>query len=237
MVRSFADEVGLPVVSLESNFSLLYKDFDFDASGDLRNFSAALSLQKLFKIYLYGSSFPIADFKFDRDQTGYYESLIAPLLSTNNTEIVIANPDMSRIDKTKYVVDNKMVHKYLYVCWKELIANRWPESEVAKVKDLHLNCSRCDKCKRTLLAIDLLGKLDKFEGIFDIPYWKKVKDSYIAKVISNKNNNAFYKDLFSLMNEVGYTPSDSVKKELWRIRIRKSITYRTVAKIKRIITH
>ncbi len=229
MVRAFSNEVHLPLVSLESNFSILYKDFDFDASGDFRNFSAALSLQKLFGKYLYGSSFPICDFKFDKGQTGYYESLIAPLISTESMEIVIANPDMSRIDKTKFIIDNPLVHKYLYVCWKELIANRWPDSTIAKVKDYHLNCSRCDKCKRTLLAIDLLGKLDEFEAIFDIPYWKSVKESYIAKVLSNRQGNAFYKDLCFLMEEVGYTPSikevDGKKK--------KSVLFRIGSKIKR----
>ena len=237
MVQSFANEVGLPVVCLESNFSIMYKDFDFDASGDLRNFSAVLALQKLFGKYLYGSSFPIGDFKFDKGQTGYYESLLAPLLSSESTEIVIANPDMNRIDKTKYILDNPLVQKYLYVCWKELIANRWPDSEVAKVKERHQNCSRCDKCKRTLLAIDLLGKLDEYEAIFDIPFWKTVKDRYIAKVISYKNDNAFYNDLCSLMHEVGYEPTQAVKKELRMIAIRKSFPYRAASKIKRILTN
>ena len=231
MVLSFAKEVGLPVVRLESNFSVFYKDFDFDASGDLRNFSAALSLQKLFGKYLYGSSFPIADFKFDKGQTGYYESLLAPLISTESTEIVIANPDMSRIDKTKYILDNHLAQKYLYVCWKEIISNRWPDSEVARVKDLHLNCSRCDKCKRTLLAIDLLGKLTQFKDIFDIQYWEKTKDSYIAKVIIQKNDNAFYKDLYALMREVKYKRSGKVRRELLKQRIKRSFVWRAGNKI------
>lgn len=234
-VRAFAKEVGLPVVCLESNFSLLYKDFDFDASGDIRNFSAALSLQKLFRKYLYGSSFTIKDFKFDKAQTGYYESLLAPLLSTENCEIVIANPDRTRIDKTKDIVDNPLTQKYLYVCWKELIANKWPDSEIAKIKDKHQNCSHCDKCKRTLLAIDLLGKLDKYGDIFDIPYWKSIKDNYIVKVIANKNDSAFYSDLCDLMEEVGYTPSDFVKKQLKRAKIKKTLPYRAIRKVKRLM--
>lgn len=234
-VLSFAKEVGLPVVGLESNFSILYKDFDFDASGDLRNFSAALSLQKLFGKYLYGSSFPIADFKFDKGQTGYYESLLAPLLSTDNTEIIIANPNMSRIDKTRFIIDNPLTPKYLYVCWKELIANRWPNSEVARVKDEHLNCTRCDKCKRTLLAIDLMGKLPQFESIFDIPYWKKVKDAYVAKVIFFKDENAFYKDLYALMQEKRYRPNQNVRKEIFKLKLKQSFFVRGWAKVKQMI--
>ncbi len=219
MVKSFAKEVNLPVVCLSSNFSILYKDFDFDASGDIRNFSAVLSLQKLFKKYLYGSSFTIKDFKFDISQTGFYESLLAPMLSTENTELCIANPEMNRIDKTKFIADNKYVQKYLYVCWKELIANRWPNSEIAKIKDIHLNCSRCDKCKRTMLALDLLGKLELYSSIFDLSYWNKTKNRYIAKVIAQKEKNAFYADLFSLMKEVGYTSSHDVKMHIIKLRL------------------
>lgn len=234
-VLSFASEVGLPVVQLESNFSLLYKDFDFDASGDVRNFSAVLSLQKLFGKYLYGSSFPLVDFKYDKSQTGYFEGLLAPLLSTESTEIVIANPDMSRIDKTKAIVDNPLTQKYLYVCWKELIANRWPDSEIAKIKEQHLNCSRCDKCKRTLLAIDLLGQLPKYEKIFDLPYWESVKDAYIAKVVYQKERNAFYKDLYELMVAKKYVYTSKTVRDLKKMRWHDSLSYRILRRLKNTV--
>lgn len=235
MVLAFASEVHLPVVGLESNFSVLYKDFDFDASGDLRNFSAVLSLQKLFGKYLYGSSYPIADFHFDKSQTGYYETLLAPMLSTESMEIVIANPDMSRIDKTRFIADNPLVQKYLYVCWKELIVNRWPDSKIAAIKDKHLNCSRCDKCKRTLLALDLMGKLPLFKGVFDIAYWEKVRDVYVAKVIWHKDENAFYKDLYQLMQDTGYKLTAGAAKSLRKMRLHASVPYRTYKFVRNII--
>ena len=235
LINSFANEIELPVLCLESNFSILYKDFDFDASGDIRNFSACLSLQKLFGKYLYGSSFPIADFKFDKGQTGYYETLLAPLLSTESMEIIIANPDMTRIDKTKFIVDNPLTQKYLYVCWKELIANRWPDSEIAKIKDKKLNCSRCDKCKRTLLALDVMGKLSLFENIFDIPYWESAKDKYIARVIFKKDDNSFYKDLYNLMKEENYPISSQAKMELRRLQIQNTYIWKLYYQIKKTI--
>lgn len=236
MVRKFAEEQKLPVVCIESNISKWHQDFDFDESGHIRNYATILSMQKLFRRYLYASSFPLKDFQFTTgDSMGYWESLAMSLMSTENTELIVANPNMSRVDKTKYIIDNQLTQKYLYVCWKELIANKWPDSDVAKIKDLHLNCSRCDKCKRTLLAIDLLGKLDKYEEIFDIPYWKKTKDKYIINVLLNKDNNTFYHELCDLMDEVGYTPSEYVKKELKMIKIRKTLPYRAIMKIKRII--
>lgn len=204
LVKSFAQRVNLPIVELESNFSVMYSEFDFDQSGDIRNFSAVLALQKLFGKYLYGSSYPIKDFRFEISQTGYYETLLAPLLSTDSCNIIIANPDLTRIDKTKSIVDNDLAQKTLYVCWKELLANKYPDSEIARIKDMYLNCTRCDKCLRTILAIDILGYRDKFKDIFDIEHYKKVKDKYIAKVLYGKRNNAFYKDLSELINEYHY---------------------------------
>ena len=218
LVKGFASKVNLPVVCLSSNISLLYKDFDFDASGEYRNFSAVLSLQKLFRRYLYGSGYTIKESRFSKSQSGYYEYLLAPWLSTENLEIVIANPDMTRVDKTRYIADNPLVQESLYVCWKELIANKWPNSRIAKIKDEHLNCSRCDKCKRTMLALDLLGSLPLYHEVFDIPHWNKIKDSYIARVIAQKNTNTFYAELSTLMDQVGYVPNRRVRKELFMLR-------------------
>ena len=232
LVKSFASKVNLPIVQLESNFSILYTEFDFDQSGDIRNFSAALALQKLFGKYLYGSSYPIQDFRFEISQTGYYETLLAPLLSTNSCEIVIANPDLTRIEKTKIILDNEMAQQTLYVCWKELLANKYPDSEIAKIKDKFLNCSRCDKCLRTLLAIDLMGYLDKFKDIFDIEYYKTVKDKYVAKVLYGNNRNAFYKDLSNLIRE--YNHPITVKTRIYLVMYRLKI-YGVAQRIKSLL--
>lgn len=231
LVQQYADRKNKPVVCLESNFSIMYKEFDFDQSGDVRNFSAVLSLQKLFGKYLYGSSFPIKDFKFDKSQTGYYETLLAPLFSTEICELLIANPDMSRIDKTKFILSDKDVQEYLYVCWKELIVNKYPDSIIAKIKDNFLNCTRCDKCLRTLLAIDILGKVDNYSKIFDIEYYYKVRDSYIAKVIFYRKNNAFYQDLYNLINEYNFKLSSKTKLLLFMYRFKFMGVYRRLVKI------
>lgn len=231
LVLQYTKKVDKPVVCLESNFSILYSEFNFDQSGDMRNFSAALSMQKLFGKYLYGSSFTIKDFKFEQAQTGYYETLLAPLLSTDNTDIVIANPDMSRIEKTKFIIKYKDVQENLYVCWKELIANKNPESEIALIKDAYLNCSRCDKCLRTLLAIDILGKLNEFNQIFDIKYYHKVKAKYIAKVIYMRGDNAFYTDLYNLIKSSDFQIPTKSYILLFAYMIKLNVVYQKLKKI------
>lgn len=40
------------------------------------------------------------------------------------------------------------------------------------------NCGRCEKCTRTLLALDALGALDKYRDVFDVDYYLSHKQSY-----------------------------------------------------------
>lgn len=72
---------------------------------------------------------------------------------------------------------------------------------IAQIKNQYLNCTRCDKCLRTLLALDVFGNISSFSNLFDIDYYNKIKASYIAKVIYRRKGNAFYEDLYALMLE------------------------------------
>ena len=223
MVRDFADAYKLPLVCIESNISILYRDFDFDQSGIIRNMSAVLSMQKLFRVYYFASGQPNQNFEFTTTVMSHYGSLLLPLMSTESTELVVADQDKSRIDKTKSLMDNPIAHQHLYVCWKELIANKNPQSEVERVKDKFLNCTRCDKCLRTALTLDILGKLNLFKEIFDLDYYYRVRDKYTCKVLLNKDKSFMYRDIVLLMEQVHFPISARVKRELF---LKRSIIYR-----------
>ena len=138
---------------------------------------------------------------------------------------------MSRVEKTKYIINNKDAQEYLYVCWKELIVNRNPDSVIAKIKDNFLNCTRCDKCLRTLLAIDLLGEIENYRKIFDLEHYYKVRESYIAKVIFYRKNNAFYEDLYNLIIEYNLKLSNKTKLLLFMYKFKLIGIYRRLAQI------
>lgn len=204
MVRAFAQSINRPLVCINSNIHILFDGFNFDQSGDTRNMCAVLSMQKLFKRYLYASSYPIKEFRLTPVQSGYYETVLLPSLSTENTELIVANPNLSRTEKTELLADNKQAQSHLYVCWKELIANNNPGCEIAKIKDKYLNCTRCDKCHRTLMALDIMGKTEDFSAIFDLKHWNSVKDKYIATVLSTTKENGFSSDLKEMMDKYHY---------------------------------
>ena len=55
------------------------------------------------------------------------------------------------------------------------------------------------KCLRTMLTLDILGKLGLFDSIFDIDYFHRIKKYYIGKVISIKGYDEFAADIYNLM--------------------------------------
>jgi len=203
-VDEFATMLGLPVVKIESNVWKLFSGFDFDRSGNIINMSTVLSLQKLFGRYLYGSNFQMKDVSLTDRCLGYFETLMLPMSSTESTQLIVANPDLSRPDKMELILKNSYTYKYLYVCWKELIVNNDPNHPIAKIKDNYLNCTRCDKCLRTCAQLDILGVIDKFTGIFDIDYYKKIKNQYWGRILANRHNNSYYADTIRLATKYGY---------------------------------
>jgi hypothetical protein len=68
---------------------------------------------------------------------------VDPLFSTSGTEVIRYRGDCDRFEKTVYIADSALALRHLHVCWKGGTAK---------------NCGRCEKCLRTLVALELLGK-------------------------------------------------------------------------------
>lgn len=194
--KLFAKEVGLPFVWVDSNVRSFYPELSFDWSHTYLNMGIVLAMQKLWKLYLYASGYPIYYFKFDINDSAKSEPFIIPLLSTENTELISANMNMSRSDKVEYIAKDEIVRNHLYVCLKEQQANG-PLHR--KNVNGFLNCGYCEKCRRTLLQLDILGQLDGYDKIFDLSDWKKIRNKYIARVLVKRKNNYMYRDLYSSM--------------------------------------
>ncbi len=73
--------------------------------------------------------------------------LTDPLLSTSITTIIHDGAAFNRIQKTALVAKSKIAMKSLHVCW---------------VVGDEKNCSRCSKCFRTMMMLDLYGALESF---------------------------------------------------------------------------
>ena len=193
-LKPFAEEIGIPLVGINTNLNVVYKDYNFPL---LQRFaqttiSAVLSVQKLFRIYIYASSYPATKFKFSPDDISYCESALLPLLSTQNTQIILSNPMWTRVEKTNYIANNTLVKKWLNVCWANQLSNMIDNSSLKDGK-IKPNCGKCGKCLRTLFTLELLGvNLKEYETLFDLDEYNKNKNRFIIKCLATKKRTRFH---------------------------------------------
>ena len=209
-IQTFADTINLPLVWVDSNTRSFFPELNFNWCASYLNMSIVLSMQKLWKTYLYASAYPVDSFVWEINDEGYYAPFLLPQLSTESTSLVLAQMNMNRSDKVLYISDDKMVQKSLYVCLKEQIRNN-PNAKNKYYGDF-LNCGQCSKCLRTMMQLEILGVLNDFCGIFDLKEWPNRKKYYIGEVIANKDNDFFMHDLYESMMKNHYEiPKDSIK--------------------------
>ena len=74
---------------------------------------------------------------------------VDPLWSSGGLTIAQFGGEWKRYEKLRIIAAEPILRRHLRVCWE----NRTPTG----------NCSRCDKCLRTRLALAQCGELDKYE--------------------------------------------------------------------------
>lgn len=173
--KRFAEEYGFKFVCSNSNLMDVIEQNHF-LSHTYSSMFPVYCLQKLYSIYYYASAgYKYSEFSLidiESRCSGSYEMLSLPLLSTHNLRIYSEGEGMTRMDKIKTIVDYPPSYKYLNVCLEE--GN---------------NCNKCEKCIRTLLGIDALGKLDYYSEVFDIEYYKKNKRWFLVQLLKYKAAN------------------------------------------------
>ena len=186
-----AERVGLPLIAVSSNLdSDIYRGA-YGYTAVYRNCACVLALQKLFNTY-YCSSAGWPDY-FDltlSEGSEHYEALLCQCLSTESCTFVLSDY-VTRIEKTKAIADYSTAWDYLDVCF-----------------NFH-NCGHCAKCYRTLLTLDLLGKVDNFKPVFDIETYKKNRSKAYGWLLharhgdAKEDNGVFARDIYRLAREKG----------------------------------
>lgn len=204
--KIFADEIDLPCVFLNSNISKAYEQNEvthgFASRSSLCTIAGILALQKLFNVYLIAGGTPINMIKLFKWEQGYYEHLLTSYLSTSSTKIIITNVDLTRTEKVEYIADNEKVHKYLHVCAADYLNEK---SKIKFNKDNYPNCTECTKCFRTLIVIDILGKLDDFNACFNIKEFEDQKANYIKHLLANVTKSMYFMEIYELMIKYEYS--------------------------------
>jgi len=163
-----AEELGLPLITLDSNLSEILR-MGYVATYTYRNAAAMLALQKLFKVYYLYSGFSLYQFELSPADSGQYDFYSLSMLSTNDTELVMSRETLSRLEKNEIVSECPRSYRHLCVCVR---AER--------------DCSRCFKCQRTMVTLELLGKLDLNCAVLDLDDYQACHSLYIGSVISDR---------------------------------------------------
>jgi hypothetical protein len=109
---------------------------------------AAYVFGKLFNKFFIPSS---RDYWQIHTRTSSSDPTTDPLLSTNTLEIIHHGAAYRRVEKIEAIRDCELAHDHLRVC------------QSGKPDEHLMNCSRCEKCVRTMIPIYALGKMEYFK--------------------------------------------------------------------------
>ena len=180
----FAKEYNYNFLQVDSNISEFLNMLNIETHS-FRQMAIPLIFQKMYKIYYYSSGYPFNDFSIDKNDTAHFDLLNVHCFSNENTTFYSTGGEFSRLEKIKEIANYKQTYNYLNVCTNS--------SE---------NCSKCEKCIRTMLALYAIDKLELYKEVFDIEdFYKHFKkrcsdlilyrdDFYHKEIIKEfKNNN------------------------------------------------
>lgn len=177
-LRAAADELGLPLVEVETDLRVLGDRAGLDWLDHHGSSLAAIGLLLA----------PIASRVLIPATHTYAElrplgshPMLDPLWSTEHTEIVHVGADVDRLTKIRTVADHPAARTHLRVCWENL--------------DDAYNCGRCEKCVRTGVAVRLAGAEGRFTSLpapslarvagVDVPghggHWQRYRDQLVRE--------------------------------------------------------
>lgn len=177
-LKRMAERVGLPLLPVDSNLADQFNavGINYESTVTLRNVSAALAVQSRVRRYLAASGPTWANSSYG----AFHESLKTmektdpfslPLVRTERFDAFSVGGELSRGEKIEVIANQEFVQEFIMPCVR-------PEP----------NCGICNKCVSTQLPLEIIGKLDKYDRVFDLSVYRKVRDSYLARINLARNN-------------------------------------------------
>ena len=159
--KIIAEHHGLPLIIMRSNCDEDYYRGARIYSSMYRFLACTLAMQHLYGTYISSSS------GHDSSEvevsltvpTQHYEGLLCDCCQTETLHYMTSD-DATRPEKLRVLADDRDAQDYLAVCY-----NAGPHGE---------NCGMCYACDKTIIPLDIMGKLDLFRKSFDV-------DEYYAR--------------------------------------------------------
>ena len=185
-VRNCSSEMKLPLYVVQSNVGDWFPGV-FARLHTLRNASAAFLLAPRVRHYVYANAVPIWAAKFSSADSAYADLVLLPLLSTEALTFHSGTPALDSVGKTRLIADMPSAQRHLDVCLFE-----------------GHNCSRCEKCLRRMLALDIVGALQKFTLVFDLERFAQVRSWYVGYVLTYSSRKESLRELADAMRRTHY---------------------------------
>lgn len=190
-IARFADEVGLPLVTIDSNLHRFMRH-RFTETHTIRQVAAAHALGALFGKFIFSAGVGYESMLIRAGEPiGHADVAFTHLLSTEWMECIATGAQYSRGEKTARVAELEISRRYLDVC-----------IEVTQAADGRPNCSRCKKCVRTMVTLDILGVIEQYGAVFDLDAWRSEGPRRVGLVLGLADN--FSREIRQLARRRGY---------------------------------
>ncbi len=170
-VREFCKKYNYPFITIDSNMNELIL-MSHEKRHTFTTLACVYALEKLFNTYYFASGLEFDGSHIDEKDTAFYDILNVHALSNENIAFYCSGLETSRIEKVKFISEFEETYDYLNVC----VGHDWD------------NCSRCEKCSRTMAELESIGKLDKYKNVFDLDYYYKNRNKILSTIIHDKRD-------------------------------------------------
>ena len=174
-----ANELGLPFIRVDSNLDIHFSQMGFVETVTFRNAAVAHLLGGGMGRSYHASEGTYRNVRMPppHGDIGLAGAMTFPLLSTPALTLESTSSGQSRIERTLALAGTPYA-RYLDVC---------TDADPARAT----NCSRCWKCMRTMLTLDIAGRLDEFlPTVFRRePYLARRADYYPELLASDEPND------------------------------------------------
>ena len=130
-----------------------------------------------------------------------FEPIILDLLSNEEMNFRSSGAALDRMEKTRLISNYPPAYRYLDTC----VASAEKRANLSKP-----NCSKCWKCARTMITLDLLQQLHNFSEVYDIDYYQTHKLDLLELVYKKKRSGSFGDNqLWDLLQESSLLKSEA----------------------------
>ncbi len=169
--KKVAEVYKIPLIDTNTNLDIDYYRGGVIYMAMYRYLSCTLALEHLYKTYISSSSGHGTD-KTDEVSlfvpTQHYEGLLSYSLRTETFQYIASDND-SRITKLKALADNEIFQKTVSVCF-----------QTGKNGE---NCGECYGCMKTMIPLDIMGKLDGFRESFELEHYYSNRERIYRSLI------------------------------------------------------